>query len=98
MEETLQNLILELCLQFPYRDVNITNIFDQRRFVKVVHYAWKYEIGFHPYLFKTALEATELFGSLPENEIEQASRELCIKADFVKSMFHSAFDLENLSI
>ena len=64
----------------------------------MAHYAWKHEIGFHPDMFKDALMKTELFHSLPEQEIETRADELCHQADFAKSIFHAAFDLENLTI
>ncbi len=84
MEEHLQELINNVCGGFPTRDVEIINVFDQRRFARMVHYAWKQGIGFHPDMFM--------------NEIETKAHELCNKADFAKSMFHAAFELENLSI
>ena len=62
----------------------------------MVHYAWKHEIGFHPDMFKEALKNSELFQNLPDEELNLKSRELCCQADFAKSMFHAAFDLENL--
>ena len=49
-------------------------------------------------MFKHALMNTNLFQTLPENEIEATAIELCHKADFAKSMFHVAFDLEKLTI
>ena len=64
----------------------------------MVHYAWKHNLGFHPDMFQEALKATELFKSLPEEEIDAKSDELCLQADFAKSMFHAAFDLDKLSI
>ena len=59
---------------------------------------WKQGIGFHPDMFMNALKETELFKGLSEKEIETKAHELCNKADFAKSMFHAAFELENLSI
>ena len=78
--------------------MGVSNVFDLRRFAKMAHYAWKHEIGFHPDMFKDALMKTELFHSLPEQEIETRADELCHQADFAKSIFHAAFDLENLTI
>ncbi len=98
MNENLQALIQNVCSGFPTYDVGVSNVFDQRRFVRMVHYAWKHEIGFHPDMFKNALMKTDLFHSLSENEIETKASELCLQADFAKSMFHAAFDLENLTI
>lgn len=49
-------------------------------------------------MFMNALKETELFKGLSEKEIETKAHELCNKADFAKSMFHAAFELENLSI
>jgi len=49
-------------------------------------------------MFKDALMNTDQFHSLSENEIEAKADELCQQADFAKSMFHAAFDLENLTI
>lgn len=98
MDETLQDLIQKVCFGFPTYDVGVSNVFDLRRFAKMAHYAWKYEIGFNPDMFKDALMNTELFHSLPEQEIEEKAYELCRQADFAKSMFHAAFDLENLKI
>ncbi len=98
MDETLKELIQKVCSGFPSFDVSVSNHFDQRRFVRMAHYAWKHEIGFHPDMFKNALMNTNLFQTLPENEIEAMATELCHKADFAKSMFHMAFDLEKLTI
>ena len=98
MDETFKELIQEVCSGFPTYDVGVSNVFDQRRFAKMVHYAWKQGIGFHPDMFKNALMTTELFHSLQEHEIETKADELCQQADFAKSMFHAAFDLENLTI
>ena len=98
LEEHLQELINNVCGGFPTRDVEIINVFDQRRFARLVHYAWKQGIGFHPDMFMNALKETELFKGLSEKEIETKAHELCNKADFAKSMFHAAFELENLSI
>lgn len=98
MDETLQELIQKVCSGFPTYDVGVSNVFDQRRFAKMVYYAWKHAIGFHSDMFKNALMNTELFHSLPEHEIEAKADELCQQADFAKSMFHAAFDLENLTI
>ncbi len=94
----LQELIQDVCNGFPTQDVEIINVFDQRRFAQMAHYAWKQGIGFHPDMFKEALMNTDLFRSLPENEIEAKADELCQQADFAKSMFHAAFDLDNLTI
>ena len=44
MDEELQDLIVKVCTGFPTHDVTITNIFDQRRFARMVHHAWKNEI------------------------------------------------------
>ncbi len=98
MEEHLQELIHNVCNGFPTRDVEIINVFDQRRFARMAHYAWKHGIGFHPDMFMNALKETELFRNLSEKEIEAKAHELCNQADFAKSMFHAAFELENLSI
>ncbi|WP_300906032.1 hypothetical protein [uncultured Bacteroides sp.] len=98
MDETLQELIQKVCSGFPSYDVGVSNVFDLRRFAKMAHYAWKHEIGFHPEMFKEALMNTDQFHSLSENEIEAKADELCQQADFAKSMFHAAFDLENLTI
>ncbi|MDE6650126.1 MAG: hypothetical protein K2K45_09385 [Muribaculaceae bacterium] len=98
MDETLKELIQKVCSGFPTNDVVVSNVFDQRRFAKMAHYAWKHEIGFHPDMFKDTLMKTELFQSLTEQEIEARADELCQQADFAKSIFHAAFDLENLSI
>ena len=98
MDETLQELIQKVCSGFPTHDVGVSNVFDQRRFAKMAHFAWKHAIGFHPDMFKKALMNTELFHSLQEHEIETKAHELCQQADFARSMFHAAFDLENLTI
>lgn len=98
MEKHLQKLIHNVCNGFPTRDVEIINVFDQRRFALMAHYAWKQGIGFHPDMFMDALKETELFKSLSEKEIEAKAHKLCNQADFAKSMFHAAFELENLSI
>lgn len=98
MNETLHELIQKVCSGFSTYDVGVSNVFDQRRFAKMAHYAWKHAIGFHPDIFKTALMNTELFQSIPEHEIEAKAEELCLQADFAKSMFHAAFDIENLTI
>lgn len=98
MDEKLQELIFAVCDGFPTRDVCVSHICDQRRLARMAYYAWKNEIGFHPDMFQEALKATELFKSLPEEEIDSKSNELCLQADFAKSMFHAAFDLENLSV
>lgn len=98
MDETLQELIQNVCSGFPTYDVGVSNVFDQRRLAKMAHYAWKHGIGFHPNMFKNALMKTELFQSLQEYEIETKADELCHQANFAKSMFHAAFDLENLKI
>lgn len=98
MEKHLQELIHEVCESLPTRDVEITNVFDLRRFAQMAHYAWKQEIGFHPDMFTNALKATELFKNLPEEDIKAKALKLCSKADFAKSMFHAAFDLVKLSI
>lgn len=78
--------------------MGVSNVFDQRKFARMAHYAWKHEIGFHPDMFRDALKNTDIFQSLPENEIEAKAHELCRQADFAKSVFHAAFDLENLTI
>lgn len=98
MDVTLQNLIQQVCSGFPTLDVEVTNVFDQRRFARMSHYAWKHKIGFHPDMFKNALMNTDLFRTLPDIELEAKSKQLCRQADFIKSIFHAAFDLENLTI
>ena len=98
MDETLQELIQKVCSEFPTYDVGVSNVFDLRRFAKMAHYAWKQGIGFHPDMFKNALMNTEVFHYLQEHEIETKAHELCQQADFAKSVFHAAFDLENLTI
>lgn len=98
MDEKLQELIFALCGGFPTHDVCVSQVFDQRRFARMAHYAWKHNIGFHPDMFQEALKATELFKSLPEEEIYKKANQLYLQADFAKSMFHAAFDLEKLSI
>ena len=69
MDETLQELIQNVCSGFPSFDVSVSNLFDQRRFARMAHYAWKHEIGFHPDMFKNALMNTNLFQTLPENAL-----------------------------
>lgn len=98
MEDRLQELIRNVCSGFPTVDVNVSHIFDARRFAIMVHFAWKHDIGFHPDMFKAALKATELFQAMPDNVIEEKASELCYQADFAKSMYHAAFDLEHLSL
>lgn len=98
MDSRLQELILDVCHGFPSRDVSVSHIFDFRRFAKMVHYAWKNEIGFHPDMFKDALRSDNLFNSLSEEELEAKASELCSQADFAKTIFHAAFDLEKLTI
>lgn len=98
MEEKLQELIRNVCSGFTTFDVKVSHIFDVRRFAIVAHYAWKHNIGFHPDMFKTALKSTKLFQTLPDEDIEAKAYELCRQADFAKSIFHAAFELENLSI
>ena len=98
MDKKLQELIFAVCDGFPTRDVSVSHVFDQRRFAIMAHYAWKHNLGFHPDMFQEALKATELFKSLPEEDLEKKANQLCIRADFAKSMFHAAFELEKLSI
>lgn len=98
MDKTLKELIQKVCFGLNTFDVSVSNVFDQRKFATMAHYAWKHEIGFHPDMFKIALMNTDLFHSLSENEIEATANKLCHQADFAKSMFHAAFDLENLTI
>lgn len=98
MEEKLKELIFKVCAGFPTRDVCICNISDQKRFARMSHYAWKYELGFHPDMFKEALSSLDKFKCLSGDELDTKANELCKEADFAKSMFHAAFDLEKLSI
>lgn len=97
MKDQLKYLIENVCSGLTSLDVSISQIFDQCRFARMAHYAWKNEIGFHPEMFKEALKKIEKFNRLSEEELELKSRELCSQADFAKSMFHAAFDMENLS-
>lgn len=98
MDQELQNLIQRLCLGFPTHDVNVSQIFDMRRFARMVHYAWKNEIGFHPEMFKNALKETDLFGNLSEEVLDAKSAQLCHQSDLAKGVLHAAFDIEKLSI
>lgn len=98
MDEKLQELIQTVCSGFPTLDVNVSQVFDLRRFARMVHYAWKNEIGFHPDMFTEALKKAELFKNLNEDELESKANELCHQADFAKSMFHATFKLEKLSL
>lgn len=98
MEDKLQDLIFKVCEGLTSLDVSIYHIFDQRRFARMAHFAWKNGIGFHPEMFKIALKKIEKFNCLTDEEIEQKSHELCTQADLTKSMFHAAFDLEGLTI
>ncbi len=98
MDEKLQKLLYAVCSGFPTRDVRVCNIFDQRRLVRMAHYAWKNNIGFHPDMFKCAMKNIELFQSLSEEELDSKAEYLCLQADSAKSVFHVAFDLEHLSI
>lgn len=98
MEEQLQSLIRELCSNLTSQDVRISNVFDLRRFAKLTHYAWIHDLGFHPDMFKDALKEVELFQSLSDEELNAKSAKLCHYADFAKSMFKAAFDLEKLTL
>ena len=98
MDEKLQDLIHEVCSGFQTHDVNVSQVFDLRRFARMTHYAWKNNIGFHPDMFTEALKETVLFKSLNEDELESKANELCCQADFAKSMFHVAFEIEKLSL
>ncbi len=98
MDETLQELIYKVCSEFPTLDVEVCNIFDQRRFARMTHYAWKNGIGFHPDMFKNALKHSNLFQGLCEEELDEKSSQLCHQADFAKNMLHATFDLEHLTI
>lgn len=98
MDKEFQKLIGNVCAGFPTHDVQLSNIFDIRRFARMAHYAWIHDIGFHPDMFKEALKETELFKNLSDEALDIKSQELCRQADLVKSMFHAAFDLEHLSI
>lgn len=98
MDEKLQGLIHEVCSGFPTHDVNLSQVFDLRRFARMTHYAWKNNIGFHPEMFTEALKEADMFKNLNEDELESKAYELCCQADFAKSMFHAAFDIENLSL
>lgn len=98
MEEELQNLIVKVCAGFPTYNVSLTNIFDLRRFSKMVYFAWKHDLGFHPDMFVEALKSTECFKNLTDEDIEDKACYLCSQADFAKSIFHAAFDLESLSV
>lgn len=98
MDEKLKKLILNVCQGFPTQDVVVSNTFDARRFARLVHYAWTHDIGFHPDMFKEALQTAKVFSSLSDEELEDKARTLCLQADFAKEMFHAAFDLEKLSI
>lgn len=99
MEEHLQSLIRELCSNFTSQDVRISsNVFDLRRLAKLAHYAWIHDLCFHPDMFKNALKEVELFQSLSDDELNAKSVELCHHADFAKSIFKAAFDLEKLTI
>lgn len=71
MDKKLQELIFAVCDGFPTRDVSVSQVFDQRRFAIMAHYAWKHNLGFHPDMFQEALKATELFKSLPEEDLEK---------------------------
>jgi len=96
MDEKLKEYIYKVCSGFTTQDVRVSHIFDQRRFAKMAHYAWKHEIGFHPDMFKEALLSVELFKHLSDAELDTKSSELCHQADFAKAMFHAAFDFGNL--
>lgn len=98
MDEILQELISRVCEGFPSRDVIISNVSDQKRLAVMSHYAWKHKIGFHPDMFRDALKSTSMFKCLKEEELDSKANELCNQADFAKSLFHAAFDLEKLSI
>lgn len=98
MNEDLQKLIHRVCSSFPTQDVEISNVFDLRRFAHMVHYAWKNEIGFNPAMFKDALKNTENFQSLSEEELDVKSSQLCRQADFAKALLHASFELEHLKI
>ena len=98
MDDKLQELIFEVSSHLTPGDLKISHIFDLRRFAKMAHYAWINEIGFHPSMFKESLKKAELFSSIPEDTLEDMALQLCIQADFAKSMFHAAFDIEKLPI
>ncbi len=98
MDGKLQELIYEVCNGFPSRDVKISQIFDQRRFVRMVHYAWKNNLSFNTEDFKETLKVVDKFKNLSEENLETKAIELCDQAEFAKLMFYTAFELENLSI
>lgn len=49
-------------------------------------------------MFKNALKEVELFQSLSDDDLNAKSAELCHYADFAKSIFKAAFDLEKLTL
>ncbi|MCC8071269.1 MAG: hypothetical protein LIO90_05650 [Bacteroidales bacterium] len=98
MDNTLQNLIVDVCQGFPTQDVGVSNINDAKRLARMAHYAWKHEIGFHPDMFNEALRGSAVFANLSDEDLEDKARELCHQADFAKLMFHAAFDLEGLTL
>lgn len=98
METKLQELIKDVCDGFTSPDVSVMHITDARRFAIMAYHAWKHNIAFHPDMFKEALEATEMFETLSDQEIEEKSNNLCHHADFAKMMFRTAFEIERLSL
>lgn len=62
----------------------------------MVHYAWKNSLSFNPEDFKEILKTVDKFKILSEEELEAKAKLLCDQADFAKSMFYAAFDLEKL--
>ena len=98
MNDNLKKLIQDLCAGFPTQDVCVSNVFDQRRFARMVHYAWKQDKNFNQEVFKNVLKETELFKNLSDEELEKKSEVLCHYANFAKSMVYTAFNLEKLPI
>lgn len=98
MDKKLQDLIFALCDGFSSTDVIVSHICDQRRLARLVHYAWKQEIGFNPDMFKEALTRTNNFQNLSNEELDTKANDLCKQADFGKSLLYATFDLEKLTI
>lgn len=98
MDDKLQELVHTVCQGFPTCDVKVSQVFDLRRLARMVHYAWKNNIGFHPDMFKDELKETRLFQNLSDEELDAKSSQLCHQADFAKGILHATFDLEHLKI
>lgn len=97
MDKKLQDLIHFLCTGITQPNSDISNIFDLRRAVCLAHYIYQNNLTLDESIFIENLKLNKNF-NLNEEALEKLAYDLINVIYYIKDIYRSTADLENLHI